>query len=301
MLQKINYKHVFYFWVVAKQESIMKAATVLNISASSISEQVKTLEYQLGVQLFLRSKKGVMLTEYGKRIFKTLDQFFPKMEELFESLVNHKSTDVRFLNIGLAPTLSSRVRSAFTYPFIEDIHYTVKIHRGENSYLINAFEMRDIDMILTANRNLNFNIAVERRVLAQKKIVFVMRKGMEKKLHKIEDMSGQKFINYTSDSDLHFSLVDYLNSKNIRPIRIAEIDDMMLVKTVLLSMDCFAALPYKIVEKEVQSQKLVVLESLPEKIQPELSVFYRKGLTSARFEKLMGESIEDLQRLFLEF
>ena len=298
MIETLNHKHIFYFWVVAKRGSIMKASSELNVSQSSVSEQIRLLEESLGVQLFYRSKKGVSTTEYGKRIFAIVDEFFPKLDELAESLLNHKSADVRFLNIGLAPTLSSQVRYAFSYPFIEDIHFTVKIHWGENSYLRQAFEQREIDIILTANESLSPNISSEKRLLGNKKIVFVVRKSFAKGKSSLKDLDGYKFINYTTDADQHYQLRDYLKSKNLRPIRIAEIDDILLVKSVVLSMDCFAAIPYKVVEKEVDEGSLVVIDTPPIKFQPTLRVFYRKELVSERFNNLLSQAEQGLAELF---
>ena len=298
MIESLNYRHIHYFWMVAKQGSITKASSILNVSQSSISEQIKVLEHNMGVQLFVRSKKGVELTEYGKRIYSLVNEFFPKLEELFESLINHKSSDIRFLNIGLAPTLSSDVRYEFCYPFIEDIHYTVKINRGENSYLKEAFEKRELDIVLTTNRGMNLGSSTEKKILTKKKIVFVVRPSLYKKISNIEDVSGHKFINYTADADLHFNLINYLNSKSLSPLRIAEIDDILLVKEVLQSMDCFAALPLKIVETEIKKGKLRIIDEPPTHLQPELTVFYRKDLVNKRFEKLLNIAEKKLKKLF---
>ena len=68
MIQDLNLLRVFYY--VAKTEQISKAAEILNVSQPAISQHIKTLEGQVGFNLFSRSKKGVFLV--------TVKQFLPK-------------------------------------------------------------------------------------------------------------------------------------------------------------------------------------------------------------------------------
>ncbi len=62
----LNYHHLRYFWVIASEGSMSRAAERLNVSPSSLSVQLKALEAQLGQQLFERRGKGLSLTEAGR-------------------------------------------------------------------------------------------------------------------------------------------------------------------------------------------------------------------------------------------
>ena len=57
------------FYVVADTGNITKASEKLNISQPAVTKHIKNLEYQIGEPLFIRTKKGVVLNEYGKKIF----------------------------------------------------------------------------------------------------------------------------------------------------------------------------------------------------------------------------------------
>ena len=57
------------FLAVVEQESFQKAAQVLNLTPSAISHAVASMETELGSALFIRSKQGVYLTNYGKELF----------------------------------------------------------------------------------------------------------------------------------------------------------------------------------------------------------------------------------------
>lgn len=174
MLQSLNFKHIFYFWVVAKESSITKASILTNVSQSSISEQIKILESRIGTDLFDRSQKKMSLTSSGRVLFASLDEFFPAIEELFESLKNHKTTDVKFLRIGLCPALSPEVRFKLCFPFIEDFHYTVKILQGENQFLLEAFNQDQIDMIYTTNSSITPHGKYEKYELSKKQFCIIV-------------------------------------------------------------------------------------------------------------------------------
>ena len=93
------------------------------------------------------------LSVSGKIVFNTLDEFFPALEEIFESLVNHKSPNVKMIRVGLCPTLSAEVKFNLTFPFIEDTKYTVKALQGENKFLCEAFNNDELDLFFTSKQN----------------------------------------------------------------------------------------------------------------------------------------------------
>ncbi len=287
MLQSLNFKHIFYFWVVAKEESIQKASILLNVSPSSISEQIKILEARVGVNLFDRNQKKMILDSAGKIIFKKLDEFFPAIEELFESLMNHKHVDVKMLKVGFCPTLSKEMRLKLCFDLIEDPYYTVKIHQGENSFLVQAFNNDEIDLLFSTNTQLAPKGNYEKFSLGTKQFSLVCNKKMYAKLNKkkgIETVQNQRFINFTSDSDLHFRVYNLLKSKNIHPIRVAEIDDINLIKETLIRFNTFAFLPENSIKDELKQGSLKKITCDTKKLDTGIIAFYKPKFESERFQ-----------------
>lgn len=288
MLQSLNLKHIYYFWIVAREASIQKASVILNVSSSSISEQIKTLEIRLGVNLFDRSQKKMHLSETGKKIFNELNSIFPRMDELFESLVNHKHIGVKQINMGFCPTLSKEVRFKLSFDIIEDPHYTVKIHQGENSYLSRAFNLGEIDLFFTTNKRITLNGNYKKCKLGEKRYCLVcnsivaknvsLRKGL-KVIH------NQRFINYTPDNELHFNIHKLIKSQNLHPIRSAEIDDINLIKQTILEMDCFAILPESSIKAELKSKILKKISCRLESLDTPIFAFYQARFDEERFSK----------------
>ncbi len=285
MLNTLNFKHIYYFWVVASEGSIVKAATKVNVSNSSISEQIKILEGRLGVNLFERRGKNLVLTDIGQRVYNQTNPFFSSTEELFESIVNHKKTNVRFLRIGLVPGLPEDERYDLTFPFVEDITYTVRLLKGENASLKQAFEERELDMILTINDHLIPKKQAERFIIKEMEHVFVCSKKFYSSLGNEkfpQNLDKKRFINFTNDSDLHFELYSFFHSHDVSPLRIAEIDDIFVLKRLVLEGQGFALLPKSTVTKEIKSKKLIVL-SESEQFKRNLICYFHKSFREEPF------------------
>ena len=73
---RINYNHLRYFWFVAHEGNLTRAAGELNISQSALSSQIKTLEEQLGHDLFDRLGRRLVLTETGRMVLDYADSIF---------------------------------------------------------------------------------------------------------------------------------------------------------------------------------------------------------------------------------
>ena len=103
MITDLNLLRVFYH--VAKTEQISKAAEILNVSQPAISQQIKSLEDQIGFKLFSRSKKGVKLTQEAEEIFSYCKNIFAQVESINHTLQNISSLDTGTLRIGASDTI----------------------------------------------------------------------------------------------------------------------------------------------------------------------------------------------------
>ncbi|HAN09111.1 MAG TPA: LysR family transcriptional regulator [Clostridiales bacterium] len=117
----INFELYYIFYVVANNESISKAANELYISQPAVTQSIKKLESQLGGALFVRTKRGVILTEEGKVFYSYIKQgveFFNNGENKFSQL---KNLETGHIKIGASATITRNV----LLPYIEQFH---KLH-----------------------------------------------------------------------------------------------------------------------------------------------------------------------------
>jgi LysR family transcriptional activator of nhaA len=88
----VNYHPLLYFWVVAREGSIVQASEQLSLSQSTISEQIRALETSLGEQLFARVGRHLALTEMEHMVFRYADEIFAIGRELMDT-VQGRPTD----------------------------------------------------------------------------------------------------------------------------------------------------------------------------------------------------------------
>ena len=72
----LNYHHLLYFWHVAKEGSVSKAAVAMHVAQPTVSAQVRSLEKSLKQKLFSRQGRHLMLTTEGEAVFRYADEIF---------------------------------------------------------------------------------------------------------------------------------------------------------------------------------------------------------------------------------
>ena len=82
-----NFHHLHYFWAVAHEENLTRAASRLHVSQSAVSMQIQKLEAELGHALFERRGKQLVLTEAGRIALDHADTIFARGDELESALV----------------------------------------------------------------------------------------------------------------------------------------------------------------------------------------------------------------------
>lgn len=111
----INFELYRIFYIVANHSNITKASEELNISQPAISKSIKSLEEQLCGKLFIRTKKGVILTEEGKEFYKYIKhaiEYINNAENKFTDLIN---LECGCIKIGINTTLTKE----FLLPYLE--------------------------------------------------------------------------------------------------------------------------------------------------------------------------------------
>lgn len=105
-MRDLNLKAMEHFEAVARVGTVTKAAEELGVSPSAVSQQLASLETQLGVKLFRREKRRLVLTLDGDRLFQTVTQAFGAIRNA-RSAVAHQR-DLRNLTLRVSPSFGVR-------------------------------------------------------------------------------------------------------------------------------------------------------------------------------------------------
>ena len=193
----ITLKYLHYAVVVARNQSISKAAQELHLSQSGIAAALDTLESELGVQVFVRHRaKGVGLTPSGRAIIARANRILNDIET-FKWEVSQREHDLRgVLHIGcytpIAPMLLPMVIKDFTeyYP-----HVSVHLHEGDLTHIQSLLIDGEIDVILTYDLGLRADLVCQ--TLAVAPIHAVLPEGdplSEKAVLRMQDITDRPLI-----------------------------------------------------------------------------------------------------------
>jgi DNA-binding transcriptional LysR family regulator len=114
----MNYTQIRSFNAVTKHRSFTKAAKILNVSQSAISEQVKSVESRFKIKLFIRNGSGISLTDYGKKLYDITKDIDDIHEQALNLLKSSNRLTSGTLNIGtVAPIHLMPILSKFSKKF----------------------------------------------------------------------------------------------------------------------------------------------------------------------------------------
>ena len=149
-MAQINYKHLHYFWVVAQEGSITRAAERLDVAVQTISGQLSLLEKQLGKSLFNSQGRGLVLSDAGRTALGFADQIFQLGEAMIEALAHSDDTSTLRLRAGISDgipkLLAYRLLSSVT-SMPADVRLVCD--EGEFETLLADLALHRLDVVLT--------------------------------------------------------------------------------------------------------------------------------------------------------
>jgi LysR family transcriptional activator of nhaA len=146
----LNYHHLFYFWTVEREGSMVAAAGKLRLSQPTISAQIKTLEESLGEQLFTRSGRALQLTDVGRVVFRYADEIFSLGRELQDTLGDRPTGRPARLTVGVSNALGKLVAYRLLAPALS-LPQPVRMvcHEDHAEPLLARLALHELDVVLT--------------------------------------------------------------------------------------------------------------------------------------------------------
>ncbi|MBP7566241.1 MAG: LysR family transcriptional regulator [Burkholderiaceae bacterium] len=149
MSQHFNYRHLYYFWVVAKEGGMSRAAERLDMAVQTVSAQVRELERSLGVQLLRPEGRGVVLTEAGHRAMQQADVIFEAGEALPDLLrTRDGAVPVMRMSLGISDTLPKLVVRHLMQPVLATPGLRLLCHEQDFEDLLGNLAVHKLDLVL---------------------------------------------------------------------------------------------------------------------------------------------------------
>lgn len=155
----LNYRHLHYFWVVAKEGGMARAAERLGMAVQTVSAQVRALEQELGHSLFKPAGRGMVLTDAGNAAAAHADQIFQLGEQLQDAVRDAATGQGLRLAMGMSDGLPKLVTHHLLRPALEDPRVRLLCHEDEFERLLADLALHRLDAVLSdrpapANPNL---------------------------------------------------------------------------------------------------------------------------------------------------
>ena len=148
MSQSFNYRHLFYFWVVAKEGGIARAAERLDMAVQTISAQVRELEKSLGVSLLRTDGRNLVLTDAGVAALHEADHIFALGELLPVRVREAASGQTLRLNLGISDGIAKLAVHRLLTPVLDEPHLRLLCHEGEFQPLFGELALHKLDAVL---------------------------------------------------------------------------------------------------------------------------------------------------------
>ncbi|WP_395701937.1 LysR family transcriptional regulator [Aquabacterium sp.] len=149
MNQRFNYRHLYYFWVVAREGGIARAAARLEMAVQTVSAQVRELERALGQQLLKPAGRGLALTEAGQAALRQADQIFQLGEQLPELVKRSAAVGAGLrLQVGLTDGLPKLVVRQLMAPVLQVPDLRLVCHVDEFDDLLADLALHRLDVVL---------------------------------------------------------------------------------------------------------------------------------------------------------
>lgn len=164
-MSTLNYRHLYYFWVVAKEGGFARAAERLDMAIQTISVQVRALEQDLGLQLLKPAGRGVTVTDAGQAVLRRAEEIFQLGELIPEEAQAAATGQVARLAVGMSDGLSKLAAHALLSPVLDTPALKLLCHEGEVEELLAELALHRLDLVLACQappQNSSLRLSSER-------------------------------------------------------------------------------------------------------------------------------------------
>ncbi len=233
-MRHLNYTHLLYFWTVAREGSVARAAETLSLTPQTISGQIKLLEETIGHPLFHRVGRGLALTETGEVVRQYADEIFTLGAELTHRVKTEKAFVTTTFNVGIVDSIPKLIALRILEPAFQ-LEESLKVVcvEGTQERLLADLAVHRLDLVIS-DHSLPSGMGVKAysHPLGDCTVSFFASKSIARKYQKKfpESLNEAPLLMPMSESAVRRNLDDWFDQNNIQPNVVAEFSDSALLK-----------------------------------------------------------------------
>jgi LysR family transcriptional activator of nhaA len=232
-MEWLNYHHLLYFWIVAREGSLVRAGAELHLSPSAISGQIRMLENSLGEKLFVKSGRRLMLSETGRTVYRYADEIFKLGRELQDTLKDRPVGRPLRVTVGVADVVPKLIARELLEPALRlPVPVRLVCREDKPDRLLADLALHELDVILLdAPASSHIKVKAFNHLLGECDVVFLAKKeltaeyinGFPAALH------GAPVLLPSENTALRRALDHWFEENGIRPQIMGEFDDNALL------------------------------------------------------------------------
>jgi len=230
----LNYHHLLYFWMAAREGSITKACRQLHLTQPTVSGQIRALEKKLKMRLFERAGRSIRLTDAGQTVYRYADEIFSIGRELEEALVGQPAGRPLRLVVGVADSLPKLMVHRLLGPALK-LGQDVRLNciDGEPDRLLARLALHEIDIVVSDHpANPQLGVKTFNHLLGDCGVSFLGRNDLARRYRRgfPRSLHGAPMLLPAENSALRRSLEQWFDEQGIRPLVRAVFTDSALLK-----------------------------------------------------------------------
>jgi LysR family transcriptional regulator, transcriptional activator of nhaA len=231
----LNYRHLLYFWAVAKEGSITRAAERLGLSVQTISTQLGQLERQLGQALLAPQGRSLVLTEAGRRALVHAEQIFQLGEKLRQELAENQITRPR-----LAVGVTDAVPKLVAFRLLESVllpPLSVKLEciEGDFERLLGELALNRLDLLIAdQSAPHRANLKLDSHLLANVEVALYAGAALQGSNFSAgfpQRLNDAPMLLPARGDPLRSAIDAWFAARDLRPLVVGEFTDSALLKT----------------------------------------------------------------------
>lgn len=290
-LRRLNFRHLHYFWMVAREQHLTRAAELLHVSQSAVSAQIRQLEDTLGHALFRREGRTLALTEIGSLVLGYADSIFNLGAELMETVRSGDGRKMKELRVGAVATLSRNFQQNLLRPLIGEQDLHLVIESASLAELIERLKVHKLDLVL-ANRPVTSDGELPlscRRIDRQTVCLVGPQRPSKRPFRFPEDLAGTALLLPGRSSEIRSQFDLLCEELGLSPKISAEVDDMAMLRLLARDSGSVAMVPEVVVQDELEQGRLQRYCELPGVFEHFYAITAQRHFRSAALQAVLGQ------------
>ena len=299
MMRNLNFHHLYYFWIVAKEGHLTRAAEQLHVSQSALSSQIRQLQDQLGHELFSRDGRSLRLTEVGYLVLEYAESIFNLGSELLALTESGELQRLQRLRIGSVATLSRNFQENFLRPVIGEAKVKLIMRSASLEELLEQLKIHKLDLILS-NRAVAADSSTPWRCqqIAQQSVCIVGPPGKQARRFKFpQDLGELPLILPGPSSDIRSQFDLMCEQLGVEVDPYAEVEDMAMLRLLVRDSGGLAVVPEVVVQDELHSGRLQKYRVLDNVVERFYAITAKRHFELVALNTLLEQALANMQPL----